>query len=777
MGDAPPRRRLARMSRNGRRAVLAVLGALGLAAGVVAHHLGGASPAAPEAPAGRPRLVSVGPRLTSNETSQPLSIQGERLVPGLSLSLGPPLSLRLPLTVVDATHAYARLPAGLRFPEDVPQAVVEARLAGPAGGESEGAARLTVVNDAAFADLTAMVGSPDGRTLYVASAPTDTVFALDVESGRVERLSTGDGPSALAAWTDGDGRPWLGVAHRYQPELWLYALDAPGAAPRVLPAPLGAEGLMVDGPGGVAFVAERVGDRVHALSLADGRARWSAPVDPNPRALARWRDVLAVGSLQTGQLELLRQSDGTLVSTVVPGPGVAIIGGNTERFGEQVMGGKAPRFLVASERLGHVFMSSLGPNVGPNPRRMEVSANSGVSVVEPSRGVYVRHRGFGAGGTEGLALDDGAGLLYAADVGLGLVRVLDARALVAGDATARRAVLQEVAVTPPQGTPRIRPAEDFGVRGRAGEALHSGPSALALSPDARTLYVLNRFTRTVAVVDVREAKAGRARVVRQLPVETSRAQAKRRLGQVLYYADLGRTGITCDGCHLEGHTGGVFYEKTQPNRIYRSTTLRGSRDTPPYFTPASHISLVDTVRFVGARNRFHNPDPSPSEVEALALYNALIVTPPNPFRGEDGAPLETVTLPDGRVGRPAQGRALFEGKGACVTCHPAPLYTLDQDLETRGRYLDVGTPVALPLRLEQQDLAPGAATPSLVGAWDVWPLLTSATAGYGVREGRLVVASRFALRALLESSGPRHGHASALTPEERDDLLAFLLTL
>nr|WP_240359039.1 MtsA protein [Pyxidicoccus trucidator] len=762
-----------------RRGVLAALVAVAVlaATGVVVLRRGGPGPEAPgdaptAAPSARPRLVSVGPRLLSNETSQPLSIQGERLVPGLKLVLGPPLSRELPLVVVDAGHAYTRLPAGLALPEDAPQVVVEARLEG-----GEGAARLTVVNDAAFQDLTAMALAPDGRTLFIASPPTDTVFTLDVESGRVERLAVGDGPSALDTYNDATGKPWLAVVHRYQPELHLYALDAPGSAPRVLPAPLGAHGLEVDGARGVAFVAEHVRDRVHALSLADGKPRWSVAVDPNPRALARWKDLLAVGSLQTGQLELLRQEDGAPVATVVPGPGVSIVGGHTEPFRAQVMGGKAPRALVASERLGRLFMASLGPNVGPNPQRMEVSANSGVAVVDPASGGYVRHRGFGAGVTEGLALDDAAGLLYAADVGLGRVRVLDARALVAGEKAARGAVLQEVELEPPDGTPRIRPAADFGTNGRAGEELHSGPRALALAPDGRTLYVLNRFTRTVAVVDVREARTGRARVLRQLTVVVSRAQAKRRLGQVLYYVDLGRSGITCDGCHIEGHTGGVFYEKTQPNRIYRSTTVLGSRDTPPYFTPASHHSLAETASFVGARNRFHNPDPSPEEVEALTLFNALMATPPNPFRGEDGAPLETVELPDGRVGRPARGRELFEGQGGCLECHPAPLYTLDQDVATRGKYLDVGTPVALPLRLEQQTLVTGAAPPSLVGTWDVWPLLTSATAGYGVKDGRLVVETRFPLRALLETSGPKHGDTRALTPEQRDDLLAFLLTL
>ncbi len=731
----------------------------------------GDTPSATVSPPG-PRLLSVGPRLLSNETSQPLSIQGERLVPGLTLTLGPPLSREVPLVVVDAGHAYARLPAGLALPEDMPQVVVEARLAG-----GEGSARLSLVNDAAFPDLTAMALAPDGRTLFIASPPTDSVFMLDVRSGRVERLAVGDGPSALDTYNDATGKPWLAVAHRYQPELWLYPLDLPGSAPKVLPAPPGVHGLEVDGARGVAFVAEHVRDRVHALSLADGKVRWAAAVDPNPRALARWKGLLAVGSLQTGQLELLRQEDGAPVATVVPGPGVSILGGHTEPFRTQVMGGKAPRALVASERLGRLFMASLGPNVGPNPQRMEVSANSGVAVVDPASGGYVRHRGFGAGVTEGLALDEAAGLLYAADVGVGRVRVLDARALVAGEKAARGAVLQEVALAPPDGTPRIRPAEDFATKGRAGEELHSGPRALALSPDGRTLYVLNRFTRTVAVVDVREARAGRAQVVRQWPVVTGRAQAKRRLGQVLYYVDLGRTGITCDGCHIEGHTGGVFYEKTQPNRIYRSTTVLGSRDTPPYFTPASHHSLAETASFVGARNRFHNPDPSREEVEALTLFTSLMPTPPNPFRGEDGAPLETVELPDGRVGRPARGRELFEGKGGCLECHPAPLYTLDQDAATRGKYLDVGTPVALPLRLEQQTLVTGAAPPSLVGTWDVWPLLTSATAGYGVKDGRLVVDTRFPLRAVVESSGPKHGNSQALTPAEQDDLLAFLLTL
>ncbi len=760
----------------------AVVAALALCLGVVAVFVSRAReqpaprPAEPARPAAR--LQAVGPRLTSNQTSQPLAVYGEGLEQGMRLALGPPVSRELPLKVVDARHAYTRLPADVVLPPELPQASVTVRLVAPSGSASpEGEARLDVVNDKAFPDLFALALSPDGRTAFIASPPTDTVFAVEVGSGQVTALATADGPSALATYKDAAGRPWLAVAHRFSPELRLYALDTPGSAPRVLPAPAGAMGLAVDARGEVAFVAEQVRDTVRAVSLADGKERWSAAVDPNPFVLAPWKELLAVGCMQTGQVELLRQSDGGLVSTLVPKPGVSIVGGGTERFSKQVMGGKEPRGLVASERLGRLFVSSLGPNVGPNAERMEVSANGGVGVLDPEHGEMVRHRGFGAGVTEGLAVDEAAGLLYAADIGLGLVRVLDARKLVESDEGARKALLQELPMPLPENTPRARPDEDYGKEGRAGVELHSGPRSLALAPDGHTLYVLNRHTGTVALVDVTQARSGKARVVRQLPVTEMRTQAKRRLGQVLYFADMGRTAMSCDACHVEGHTGGVFFEKTTPMRIYRSSTVRGSRDTPPYFTPASTHSIAETIKTVGARNRFQNPKLTDEEVEALTLYTSLVPTLPNPFRGEDGAPLETVTLPDGHTGRPAEGRGLFEGKGGCVACHPAPLYTLDEEPQTRGQYLDVGTPIALPLRQDQQDLVTGAAPPALIGAWDIWPMLTSGTAGFEVQGDRLTVGTRFPLRAVLESAGPKHGNAQAFTPQERDDLLAFLLTL
>ena len=74
--------------------------------------------------------------------------------------------------------------------------------------------------------------------------------------------------------------------------------------------------------------------------------------------------------------------------------------------------------------------------------------------------------------------------------------------------------------------------------------------------------------------------------------------------------------MSCDSCHLEGHDEGILFEKTHPLRIYRSPTVRGTRETPPYFTPASTFSLAETSRIVGDRNRYMNPTLTESEVRA-----------------------------------------------------------------------------------------------------------------------------------------------------------------
>lgn len=714
-----------------------------------------------------PRVIAIGPRLLSNQTSQPITVVAEKLSASSKLVLGPPVSKVLDLNVLDERHGFTRLPAGLELGIN-PEVVVEAKISG-----HEGVAQLRLINDTVFSDLTAFAVTPDAKTAIAVSAPNDTAYFVDLASGTTTPVTVGDGPAAIALWKDGK-TDWAVITHLYSPELLLVQL-ADRSVRRTIPGPLMGAGLAV--AGNRAFVAEQARDSVVAIDLVEGKEVWRTTVAPNPRELVVAGKALAVGSLASGAVELLELDTGKVITSHEPSPGTSIVGGGTAKYAQYVMNGKAPRDLAWGANLKQLFVASIGPNIGPNPDKMEVSMNGGVGVIDPVKG-WQRHLGFGAGVTEALAVDEARGLVYATDVGLGLVRVLDAKKLVKSDAEAGKALLQEVALKPPLGFPLIRPEADFNVKNRAGPSLHSGPRGVALSADGKTLTVLERFTCMVTVIDV--SKPGKAEWKKQVKVcEALLPQSNRRLGQVLYHADLGRTAMSCDACHIDGHSEGVLFEKTMPLRIYRSTTVRGSRETPPYFTPASTFSIGETMKVVGARNRFHNPDPSAEELDALTLYGSLIPTLPNPFVGADGAPVETLTLPDGKIGHPRKGMLLFEGKAACAECHPAPHYTMDQDPATRGKFIDVGTPRFMPLREAMQNTRfEGFGTPALVGSWDVFPMLTTGLAGLTVKEdGSVRVDTRFPLRVAVEQWAPKHGRADLLTQEERDDLLAWVMSL
>jgi len=718
-----------------------------------------------------PSLLDVGPRMVSNQTTQPLSLLGANLRRGMRLRLGKPFDHSVPLTVVDARHAYARLPGDLTLPEETVQVTVSLSVEGQRARSEVG---LTVVNDAAFADWTLLVRA--GDVLWAASPTTDVLARIDPATGEVTRFPGGDGPSALAVWTAPDGAPRLAVAHAWAKEVWI--LDArSGAVLRTLAAPAYATGVAIDPERRLLLVAETAENTVRALSLEDGRQVWRRDVLPDPRPLAIAGASVVVGSQGTGELESLALDDGRSGESIGPRPGTPIIGGHTEPHARDVMGGKAPRALLWSPRLAKLFVTSIGPNVGPNPQRMEVSMNGGVGVVDLGARRFERHLGFGAGVSEGMALDEATGRLYVADIGVGVVRAVDAPALAAGNAPARKSELWRLAIPPPPGFPLARAAADYGVNGRAGVELHSGPRALALSASATTLYVLDRFTATVAVVD--DLRTDRPRLARQIALEPGPGPRERRLGQVLYFADMGRSGMSCDTCHPEGHDEGILFEKTHPMRIYRSPTVRGTRETPPYFTPASTFSLGETARVVGDRNRYMNPTLTESEVRQLALFSATVTTLPNPYRGADGAPPSTLDIPGGGTGRPLEGQKLFEGKADCVRCHPPPLFTTDQDLSTRNHFIDVGTPRAFPLRPgDQETVFRGVGVPSLVGAWDVFPMLTTGLAGFREENGRAVAVDRMPLRAMIDRyCVPPHGNAASLDARERADLLAYLLTL
>jgi hypothetical protein len=505
-----------------------------------------------------------------------------------------------------------------------------------------------------------------------------------------------------------------------------------------------------------AYVTSRFTDAVHVVDLAERREVGVIAVGVNPRpvALGRRGTLLVVGNLGSSDQSLVDLETGRQLR-VEPGPGTPIIGGRTERYATDVMGGKAARDLIFSDRLGVAFLASIGPNVGPNGHRMEVSMNGGIGVVDAA-GHFLRHVSMLRGVPAGLALDDTRGLLYVADVATGRVVVFDATRLTAvDDRTAREALLGAVEIAPPEGQALIRPVGDFGHDRRSGVALHSGPQAVRLFADGARLAVLNRFTGIVTEIDTSDAGAGTLRIVANHVGPPMQAQQRRRLGEIVFFTDLANSRMSCDACHPEGHDGGILYEKTHPLHIYRVRRCAVSARPRRISRRACCLAARDRAQRARAESL---PQPEPEcrrDRRAGALPGDHHAAPEPLSRGAPGisfrdrAPRRHHGLParrDGTLRR--QGRLHRLPSTAAVHDRPGPV---DARSPTRRRHAHHA---AAPL--EQQDTEPYLLPPpSLVGVWDAFPLLHSGAGGLEVSVGCDRGTAPFALRHVLDMRGPR----------------------
>jgi cytochrome c peroxidase len=118
------------------------------------------------------------------------------------------------------------------------------------------------------------------------------------------------------------------------------------------------------------------------------------------------------------------------------------------------------------------------------------------------------------------------------------------------------------------------------------------------------------------------------------------------------------------------------------------------------------------------------------------------------------APVRSPYLQNGRLSEAAQrGKRLFEDpRVGCATCHPSPLFT------TCERY-DVGTANRSDRSRKAFD------TPTLVEVWRTPPYLHD--------------GSQSTIQSLLTvgNSRDQHGATSHLTPDEIEDLAAYVMSL
>jgi YVTN family beta-propeller protein len=267
---------------------------------------------------------------------------------------------------------------------------------------------------------------------------------------------------------------------------------------------------------------------------------------------------------------------------------------------------------------------------------------------------------------------------------------------------------------------------------RARIATQANPQRLALSGDGGTLVVTNHLADSLTVIDTKGL-----RVRRHIALGGPPADAARR-GEILFHsARLTFQGqFTCSSCHPGGGADGLNWDLTRDGvgNFLNTRSLLGVKDTAPYGWHGTSPTLADRV--TGTLRHLHRHEPAGSEVADLAAYLGTLA-PPRP-------------LPRRAADRPAveRGRALFEGKGGCASCHRG-------DSLQDGKVHDVGTRTA-------QDAKDRFDTPSLRGVARSAPYL---------HDGRAATLEEVFTR---HNAARRHGSAHRLTADELRDLVAYL---
>ena len=298
------------------------------------------------------------------------------------------------------------------------------------------------------------------------------------------------------------------------------------------------------------------------------------------------------------------------------------------------------------------------------------------------------------------------------------------------------------------------------------------PDGLALSADDATLFVNASLSRELVLYDVTDFRRPPTPIAR-IPYTDEEPLTPEHLRGKQLFNDSFDTRISKDGyiacahCHLDGETDNRVWDFTDRGEGLRNTTSllgrAGAGHGPIHWSanfdeihdfehdmrgPFRGTGLMDDADFHAAdRDRsLGGPKAGISpDLDALAAYvTSLDTVPPSPHPAH-----------------PA-GEAVFVAAG-CAECHPGPTFTDSVFTEPGVPLLhDVGTlGPGSGQRLGGE--LPGIDTPTLLGMWDGAPFLHDGSAA--------------TLEDVLARASDIHGDVTALTPDETEDLVRYLLSL
>jgi cytochrome c peroxidase len=275
-----------------------------------------------------------------------------------------------------------------------------------------------------------------------------------------------------------------------------------------------------------------------------------------------------------------------------------------------------------------------------------------------------------------------------------------------------------------------------GLQGWSTTAVGRFPDGLAIKRDQTVGYVHNGFDHTVMTL-VGDEHAGTVDAQKTINVGSDVLPPDVVEGRKLFFDSTnlavtgGTLGAACTTCHLDGQDDGHTWQLADGKR--QTPPLSGGRldGTAPYHWAGDVPTLENAITKAIARMGGTGID-----AQQMAQLEAFLRSLPAP-----GNPLRAQALSDSAM----RGEVLFYSAG-CADCHNGAKLT-------NNTFADVGTDISgFPSR--------GANVPSLIGVARSAPYLHDGSA--------------LTLRARLVQGGDRHGQTSALSPEQIDDLVAYL---
>ncbi|MGR3763309.1 c-type cytochrome [Rossellomorea sp. NS-SX7] len=281
------------------------------------------------------------------------------------------------------------------------------------------------------------------------------------------------------------------------------------------------------------------------------------------------------------------------------------------------------------------------------------------------------------------------------------------------------------------------------------------PRGVVLSKDGETLFVHNAMTHDVASISSggssthsrAKMEGGNIRLIKNDPLDPQIRRGKTIFNSANsdeFAADItGNNWMSCVSCHSDGEVNGLTLMAGKGPRNVPTNTR--ASETGVFLWDGSRDDFTDYLLTVqdemGGMMKYKPGEELPPEVEAM--YDDLFAYLKDP----SSLPVpESPYKVDGKLTSSAkEGKALFEGKASCISCHSGNQFTdsvkaVDEDgnLTTDNTtYLhDIGTANNLDIssegdaRADMTNPRDGKSfdTPSLVGVWATAPYLHDGSA-------------------------------------------------